>query len=409
MEKKMRTHTKAVHAGDRKKTDRHIPIVTPIHPAASFFYENMEQLDRVFGHEEPGYNYSRYDNPTNAALEELCASLEGGHGALACSSGMAAIHVALLTSLTDRPKSIVAASALYGATVGLLMNVLDPIGVQAHFVDICDLATVEKAIADYKPGCVLMETISNPLLRVGQIDRVARLAQAARAALVVDNTFATPLLVQPLNLGANLVVHSLTKFLAGHGDVLGGVVISDAAHYDTLRTLSRTFGPVLGPFESYLAMRGIKTFAVRVERQCANACRVASWLATQPAIARVHFPADPSHPDAATIRRLLPEGLYGAIVSFELKNAGRDDVFRFMNALRLIVPATSLGDVHSMMLYPAMSSHRELSPKHRERMGIGEGLVRLSVGIEAVEDIIADLEQALAGISAAAGATRVHA
>jgi cystathionine beta-lyase/cystathionine gamma-synthase len=240
-----------------------------------------------------------------------------------------------------------------------------------------------------------METISNPLLRVGQIDRVAAMAKTAGAALLVDNTFATPLLARPIELGANLVVHSLTKFLAGHGDVMGGVVISDAAHYDTLRTLARTFGPVLGPFESYLSMRGIKTFAVRVERQCANACRVASWLRDQPEIGRVYFPADPAHPDAAAIRRLLPEGLYGAIVSFELRDAGRDEVFRFMNSLRLIVPATSLGDVHSMMLYPAMSSHREISPKHRERMGIGDGLVRLSVGIEAVEDIIADLDQAL--------------
>jgi cystathionine beta-lyase/cystathionine gamma-synthase len=240
-----------------------------------------------------------------------------------------------------------------------------------------------------------METISNPLLRVGQIDKIAALTKSAGAALLVDNTFATPLLARPMEMGANLVVHSLTKFLAGHGDVMGGVVISDEAHYDTLRTLSRTFGPVLGPFESYLAMRGIKTFAVRVERQCTNACRVASWLAARPEIARVHFPADPAHPDAAAIRRMLPDGLYGAIVTFELKGAGRDHVFRFMNALHLVVPATSLGDVHSMMLYPAMSSHRELSPKHRERMGISDGMVRLSVGIESVEDIIADLEQAL--------------
>jgi cystathionine gamma-synthase/methionine-gamma-lyase len=308
---------------------------------------------------------------------------------------MAAIHVALLTALTDRRKSVVAANALYGATVNLLMNVLEPLGVEVRFVDVCDLAEVEKAIQEAKPGCVLMETISNPLLRVGQIDKIAALTKSAGAALLVDNTFATPLLACPIEMGANLVVHSLTKFLAGHGDVLGGVVISDEAHYETLRTLSRTFGPVLGPFESYLAMRGIKTFAVRVERQCTNACRVASWLAARPEIARVHFPADPAHPDAAAIRRMLPDGLFGAIVTFELKGAGRDNVFRFMNALQLVVPATSLGDVHSMMLYPAMSSHRELSPKHRERMGISDGMVRLSVGIESVEDIIADLEQAL--------------
>jgi cystathionine gamma-synthase/methionine-gamma-lyase len=396
MEKKVKPHTTAVHAGDRKRTGRHIPVTTPINTAVSFFYENMEQLDRVFGREEPGFSYSRYDNPTNQALEELCASLESGHGALACSSGMAAIHVALLTALTDRRKSVVAANALYGATVNLLMNVLEPLGVEVRFVDICDLAETGKAIQEAKPGCVLMETISNPLLRVGQIDKIAALTKSAGAALLVDNTFATPLLARPLEMGANLVVHSLTKFLAGHGDVLGGVVISDEAHYETLRTLSRTFGPVLGPFESYLAMRGIKTFAVRVERQCTNACRVASWLAARPEIARVHFPADPAHPDAAAIRRMLPDGLYGAIVTFEVRGAGRDDVFRFMNALKLIVPATSLGDVHSMMLYPAMSSHRELSPKHRERMGISDGMVRLSVGIEAVEDIIADLDQALA-------------
>ncbi|PYT23492.1 MAG: cystathionine gamma-synthase [Acidobacteria bacterium] len=395
MEKKVKQHTKAVHAGDRKRAGSHIPVTTPINTAVSFFYENMEQLDRVFGREEPGFSYSRYDNPSNQALEELCASLESGHGALACSSGMAAIHVALLTALTDRRKSVVAANALYGATVNLLMNVLEPLGVEVRFVDVCNMAEVEAAIQETKPGCVLMETISNPLLRVGQIDKIAALTKSAGAALLVDNTFATPLLARPLEMGANLVVHSLTKFLAGHGDVLGGVVISDEAHYETLRTLSRTFGPVLGPFESYLAMRGIKTFAVRVERQCTNACRVASWLAARPEIARVHFPADPAHPDAAAIRRMLPNGLFGAIVTFELKSAGRDDVFRFMNALQLVVPATSLGDVHSMMLYPAMSSHRELSPKHRERMGISDGMVRLSVGIESVEDIIADLEQAL--------------
>jgi cystathionine gamma-synthase/methionine-gamma-lyase len=212
---------------------------------------------------------------------------------------------------------------------------------------------------------------------------------------VVDNTFATPLLLRPLELGAHFSVHSVTKYLAGHGDVLGGVVITDEQNLEPLRALSRTTGPVLGPFESYLTMRGIKTFPLRMERQCANACRVASWLATHPRIERVYFPANPDHPDASAIRRLFPANLYGAIVSFELKEAGRAEIFRFMDALQLVVRATSLGDVHTMMLYPVMSSHREISPKHRERMGIRENLVRLSVGIEAAEDIIADLEQAL--------------
>src|SRR5690348_1475160 len=356
----------------------------------------MDQLDRIFGQEEAGYCYARYDSPTNAALEELITAMEGGHGALACASGMAAVQMAVTTALNDRRKSVVAANALYGATVSLLMKVLEPAGVAVRFVDVCDLDALRAAVAEAKPGCILIETISNPLLRVGALDRIAEIAREAGAALVVDNTFATPMIVRPLELGAHFSVHSVTKYLAGHGDVLGGAVVTDQQHFDSLRTLSRAIGPVLGPFESYLTMRGIKTFPLRMERQCANACRVAQWLSAHPKVERVYFTGDPSHPDAAVIRRLFPQGLYGAIVSFELKDAGREEVFRFMDALKLVVRATSLGDVHTMMLYPVMSSHREISPKHRERMGIRENLVRLSVGIEAPEDIIADLEQSLA-------------
>ena len=224
---------------------------------------------------------------------------------------------------------------------------------------------------------------------------IAEIANEAGAALVVDNTFATPLLARPLELGAHFSVHSVTKYLAGHGDVLGGAVVTNRPHADSLRALGRTIGPVLGPFECYLTMRGIKTFPLRMERQCANACRVAAWLAAHPRVERVYFTGDPQHPDAAAIRRQFPAGLYGAMVSFEVREAGREEVFRFMDSLQMIVRATSLGDVHTMMLYPTMSSHRELSPKHRLRMGIRDSLVRLSVGIEAPEDIIADLEQAL--------------
>jgi cystathionine beta-lyase/cystathionine gamma-synthase len=393
----MNIHTKAVHAGDRRKPGPHVPATTPITMASSFIYESTEDLDAVFEQPDTGYAYSRYDNPTNSALEELVTALENGHGTLACASGMAAIHIALQTALIDRPKRVVAASALYGATLSLLNKVLDPFGVETAFVDICDFDAVSRAVAETEPGCVLMETISNPLLRVGAIDRIAGLARQAGAALIVDNTFATPLLVRPLELGAHLVVHSATKYLAGHGDVLGGTVTSDASHYDVLRQISRIYGPVLGPFESYLTMRGIKTFALRMERQCANACRIASWLASDPRVSRVNFTGDPNHPDAETIRRLLPAGLFGAMISFELKDAGRSEVFAFMDRLKLVVRATSLGDVHTMMLYPAMSSHRDVAPKQRARLGITDGLVRLSVGIEAADDIVADLDQALAG------------
>ena len=397
----MKIETKAVHAGDRKPDPGNpagfIPVTTPIYSAASFVYQSAAQLDRVLGHEEPGYCYSRYDNPTNAALEELMAALENGHTALACASGMTALHTALLAALTDRPKSIVAAEALYGATFGLLTKVFEPLGVAVHFVDICDLDAVRHAIETRKPGCVLLETMSNPLLRVGELDRIAEFAKAAGAALLVDNTFATPLLVRPLELGANIVVHSATKFLAGHGDVLGGIIVADQHHGEILRALSRTCGPVLGPFESYLTMRGVKTFALRMERQCANACRIASWMATHPRISRVHYLADPAHPDAAAIARLLPQGLYGALVTFEIKDATRQDAFDFLDRLKLVVMATSLGDVHSLILYPVIASHRDIAPKQRERMGIHDGLLRLCAGIEAVDDIVADLDQALRG------------
>ncbi len=391
----MDLHTKAVHAGDRKKPGPAVPVTTPIYTAASYFYDTAGQLDRVLGREEAGPSYARYDNPTNTALEEQMTALEGGRGALACASGMAALQIAIATALDARPKSIVAARAVYGATIILLERVFRPLGVEVEWVDICDLEQVRQALEARKPGCVVMETISNPLLRVGALDRIAQMAQAAGAALVVDNTFATPLLVRPLELGAQLVVHSVTKYLAGHGDVLGGIVVADRAHYDTLRVLSRAYGPVLGPFESYLTMRGIKTFPLRMERQCANACALAAQLRRHPNVERVYFPADPEHPDAQTIARLLPHGLYGAIVSFEIRGAQRSGVLEFMDRLRLVVPATSLGDVHSMLLYPLMASHRDVSPEQRERIGIRENLVRLSVGIEAPADIIADLEQAL--------------
>jgi cystathionine beta-lyase/cystathionine gamma-synthase len=391
--------TKAVHAGDRKRNPdapgAFVPSSTPIYTATTYLYEDTAKLDRVLGRDEPGFCYGRYDNPTRSGLEELLTKLESGASSQVCSSGMMALHVALLAALTDRRKSVLAANALYGATTTLLTQIFEPMGVEVNFVDICDLAAVEKKISEVKPGCIVMETISNPLLRVGDLDRVAELARTAGAALLVDNTFATPLLVRPMEHGANLVVESLTKFLAGHGDVLGGVVVTDEAHADVVRTLSRTIGPVLGPFDSFLAMRGIKTFVLRVERQCANACRVATWLQSHPRIARVHYLADPNHPDAAVIRRLLPEGLYGALVPFEIKDATKEDVFRFMDKLKLVVRGTSLADVHSLLLYPAIASHREIAPKQRQRMGISEGLVRLCAGIEAVEDIIADLDQAL--------------
>jgi cystathionine beta-lyase/cystathionine gamma-synthase len=391
----MKFESKTVHAGDRKKAGNYIPVTTPIYTASSYAYESMAQLDRVFGREEPGPSYTRYDNPTVSALQDLVNELEGGYGTLACSSGMMALHLSILAALVDRPKRVVAGHVLYGATTNMLMNVFGALGVETTFADASDLPAFEAAIAETKPGAVVVESITNPMLRVCALDRIAVMARSAGAPLIVDNTFATPMLMRPLELGASIVIHSATKYLAGHGDVLGGLVVSDLENFEAFTALVRTLGPNLGPFEAYLTMRGIKTLALRMEKQCANARELAAWLAAHPRVERVYFPGDPSHPDAATVKRLLPCGLYGAMIAFELKGGNKTEIFSFMEKLKMIVCATSLGDVHTMMLYPAMSSHRDLSPKHRERLGISESLVRISTGIEAIEDIIADLDQAL--------------
>lgn len=391
--------SKAVHAGDRKKPGPAIPTTTPIYMASSYTYDSIETIDKIFGHEEHGPSYSRYENPTNNALEEQIASLEGGAGALACASGMCALQTAVIVALLDRPRTILAASDMYGATINMLLKIFDPMGYDVRWVNITDLAAVQKAIRDIKPGCLLMETVSNPILRVGQIDKIAETCRETNTALIVDNTFSTPLLVRPLQLGASMVVHSVTKYLAGHGDVLGGIVVADEAHLEPLRAYSRIIGPVMGPFEAYLTMRGVKSFPVRMQRQCENANRIAAWLAKHPKVDRVFFTGDPAHPDAEVISRLFPQELTGAIISFEIKGAtGRPEVFRFMDALKMVVRGTSLGDVHSLLLYPLIASHRDLPPKQRERMGIKDNLVRISIGIESAADIEADLDQALAAV-----------
>lgn len=387
--------TKAVHSGDRKRTGSWVPVTTPIHTATSFFYDDVVDLDRSFEGTLSGPSYSRHGNPTNEALEQLLADLEGGAGALACASGMAALHLALLAALVDRRRVVLAASALYGATINMLMKVLEPSGCEVFFVDFNDEAALAKAIAEHRPGALLAETISNPLLRVAPLDRIAELAHAAGAQLVIDSTFSTPLITRPLEFGADFVVHSITKYLAGHGDVLGGVVITGQENLTILRGLAKAIGPLLGPFEAYLAMRGVKTFPLRMERQCHNAHEIATRLGSHPNVEKVNYPADPAHPDAANVSRLFAPGLYGAMISFQIRGADREGIFRFMNALRMIVPATSLGDVQTMVLYPVIASHRELSPKHRIRLGIYDNLMRLSIGIEAAEDIWNDLDQAL--------------
>jgi cystathionine beta-lyase/cystathionine gamma-synthase len=398
-------HTLAVHAGERAATPDFTPVATPIYPASSYIYDDTEALDAAFAGTRDGPVYTRYGNPTLTALETAVAALEGGEAALAYSSGMAAIHGALLGAGARAGKTVVAATDVYGATYTLVNRLLAGQGVTPRFVDATDLDAVGAALAAARsagapPAALIVETISNPLLKVADLPRLAELAHAADAAaptaLIVDNTFATPYLCRPLGLGADYVVHSATKYLGGHGDVLGGVVVTSAARRRELNEINKLVGANLGPQEAWLVLRGLKTLPLRVQRQCESAAQIARWLAAQPGVSRVNYPGLASHPQHALAGRLLERAAFGAMISFDLRDGDRESVFRFMDALRLILPATTLGDVYSLVLYPAMSSHRALDPETRRRIGIGDGLVRLSVGIEDPADIVADLAQALA-------------
>lgn len=387
--------TLAVHAGERGPRPDFTPVVTPIYNSATYIYESMEDLDAVLGSERPGYVYARYGNPTVTALEKAVAALEGGEDAMAFASGMAAIHAALLAAEVKAGATVVAAHDVYGATYALLSRLFPSLGVRTRFVDIADLSAVEQAIIEEKPRAVLFETVSNPLLKVADTPALVQMAHRHGAEVIVDNTFASPYLFQPLAHGADYVVHSATKYLAGHADVLGGMVVTSAQRGVTLRELTKLVGGNLGPNEAWLTMRGLKTLPLRMVQHCRNAAQVAAWLQDHPRISQVNYPGLTDHPQHKVATRLFRPGCYGGMISFEIADADRAKVFAFMEALQLCLPATSLGDVYSLVMYPAHSSHRALTPEERAQIGIGEGLVRLSVGIEDVEDIIADLKQAL--------------
>ena len=265
-------------------------------------------------------------------------------------------------------------------------------------VDATDLAEVDATLKETKAAILLVETISNPLLKVADIPSLATLARRYDSCLLVDNTFASPYLFRPLEHGADYVIHSATKYLSGHGDVLAGVIATSTENKNRLFDLNKLTGGTLGPFEAWLALRGLKTLPLRMRQQCQNAQRVAEWLEKQPRVARVIYPGLPQHPQHALAKRLFEGKGCGGVLSFEIIGADRAKAFRFMEALQLCLPATSLGDIYSLIVHPASSSHRGLTPEERARVGIPDGLVRLSTGIESGEDILADLEQALGKI-----------
>ncbi len=391
--------TQAVHGGQRRpvpgSSQRWESTATPIYQTSSFMYSDVEDMVAIFEGKEQGYVYGRYGTPTNDALQEAVALLEGGDVAFSFGSGMAAVHAAVLASGIAAGDTLLAARDLYGATQSLFTGVLSRFGIKLVLVDVTDHGAVKQALDAHRPKVLYAETISNPLLKVADVPALAGLAHERGALFLVDSTFTSPYLIQPLKLGADMVIHSATKYLGGHGDVTGGLVVSSSQWAAALTSMMRLVGGLLSPNDAWLILRGIKTLPLRIERQCLNAAQVAHWLTGNPQISRVNYPGLRSHPQHETARRLLRDGLGGAMISFDLAEASRPRVMRFLNGLRLCIPATTLGDVYTLLLHPATSSHSYLSPEQRQAVGIGEGLVRLSVGVEDPPDVIADLDQAL--------------
>jgi len=386
-----RAATLAVHAGERQVMPRQ-PAVVPVFQTAPFAFDSTDELAAAFGSGSLAGLYSRYENPTVRAVEEKLAALEGAEEAVAFASGMAALHGALMALL--RPGDLLLASReMYGGTHALLrwLGERQPqLAVQQPLL--AQLADAVTAAAR-APRAVLVETPSNPLTRCCDLAALVAACRARGTALIVDNTFATPVLQRPLELGATLVVHSATKYLAGHDDVMAGIVAGPAETMTAVRQAAMVAGGCLDPHAAFLVGRGMKTLALRVERQSQSAALLAARLRAHDAVVAVHYPGDD-----AVARRQMRAG--GGMLAVELRG-GAAAVRTVLDRLRIFRLVPSLGGVESNVSVPALTSHRELGPAERAELGVGDGLVRLSVGIEDGDDLWADLEQALAGAAAA--------
>jgi cystathionine beta-lyase/cystathionine gamma-synthase len=389
--------TLLVHEGERKGKLAAEPVSTPIYASSTFTYKSMAEIDQVFAGTKAGFVYTRHGNPTVTAFEDALRKVEGGAVACAYASGMAAIHAALFACELTPGTTVLASQDLYGATTNLLLTIFGAFGIKTVTVDFVDLDEVRAKAGEIKPRVLIAETISNPLLKVCDIDACAEIARENGARLIIDNTFASPYLCRPLEHGADLVVHSATKYLGGHGDATGGVVISrDEVDRAALVGVMKLVGGVLSVWEAHEILRGLKTLALRMDRHCENARSLAERMRNHPRVGRVYHPGLAANNRSEVTRLILRESHLGGLVSIELKDNSRAAAFRFMDALQLCVRSTSLGDVFTSVLHPATASHRDLSPVRRQQLGITDGLVRISVGIENANDIIADIEQALA-------------
>jgi O-succinylhomoserine sulfhydrylase len=365
---------------------------------SGFVYGSAEEAEDAFNGNRPRYQYSRFGNPTVTALEERLAAIEGAEACRVTATGMAAVHAALLSHLKTGDR-LVASRALFGSCHWIVSTLLPRYGIESVFVDGGDLDQWRAALS--KPAAmVLLETPSNPMLDVLDLRAVCTLAHAAGALVVVDNVFATPLLQQPMAMGADVVIYSCTKHIDGQGRVLGGAVLGRQKWIEeTLQPFTRNTGPALSPFNAWVLLKGIETLALRVEAGCTRAAALADFLAGRPEVAKVWYPARADHPQHALAMSQMSAG--GTVVTFEL-TGGKQAAFALMNALQLIVISNNLGDSKSLITHPATTTHMRIGAEERARLGITDGVLRLSVGLEDALDLQADLGAALDAVSAPA-------
>jgi methionine-gamma-lyase len=387
--RKKSRETQCVHASLME--DANGAVVPPIYQTSTFKFRNADHGASLFAGREKGYIYTRMANPTVEGVENAVAVLEGGYAGVGCASGMAALHLAF-ASVVKAGDHVICSESVYGPVVGLLKTQFGNLGVTVTFVDTSDLEAVRKAVRP-ETTLVHVETPGNPTLVVSDLAAIAEIAHANGAKMSVDNTFMSPILQRPLEHGADIVIHSMTKFLNGHADVVAGmVVVKDEESYGHMRRMSNAIGGTIDPFNSFLVARGIKTLAIRMKRHCENGMKVAGFLAGHSRVGRVMYPgleSDPGH----EVHSRQADGP-GGLISFELKG-GVEAGKTLMDSVRLCVLAVSLGGVETLIQHPASMTHASMGPEARAQAGITDGLVRISVGIEDAGEIIADLEQGL--------------
>lgn len=421
----MRFETIQLHAGQEKSDPATGARAVPIYQTSSYVFDNCAQASARFDLSEPGNIYSRLTNPTSEVLEQRVAALEGGVGALAVASGAAAVTYSIL-NIAAKGDHIVAANNIYGGSYNLLCNTLPTLGIDTTFVNPSDLSNFEQALQP-NTKAIFIETLGNPNSSVIDIRAVADIAHSHGVPLIIDNTFGTPYIIRPIEHGADIVVHSATKFLGGHGTSLGGIIIDGgnfdwkawpdrfptlakpdpsyhgavfadvagrSAFVDRVRAvILRDTGAALSPFNAFIILQGVETLSLRVERHVENAVKIAAWLAAHPKVERVNHPSLPDHPDHELYTRLYPSGA-GSIFTIELRG-GQEEARRFIDSLRIFSLLANVADVNSLVIHPASTTHSQLTDDEKAEQKIYPSTVRLSIGTEHVDDLIEDLAQAL--------------